>query len=289
MNTCLENDSLKVEVSSLGAELQSILGKSDQLEYLWQGDATHWARRSPVLFPIVGRLEDDGFKFKNEEYSLGQHGFARNKEFNLIEKTSEKLVFELTEDKETLEVYPFPFTFRLVYRLVENRLTLNYEVQNTGNEELLFSIGAHPAFNCPLYPSEKRSDYSLVFEKKEVQKRQLLESGTRTGETRLVLEDEDVLSISDELFEEDALVFQGLRSKEITLQRKSEPVLTMEFEGFPYFGIWSKSSASPFICLEPWYGIADHMNHNHVLAEKEGIIALASGDTFECAFKLTIH
>ncbi len=285
----LQNDWLQVNVSEAGAELQNIIKNAQNTEYLWQGDAAHWARRSPVLFPIVGALKDGYFTVEGERYAMGQHGFARDAHFALKERRNNALTFELASSKETLEHYPFDFALCIQYILKQHSLTICYSVTNTGESVLPFSIGAHPAFNCPLYPSEKRSDYSLVFEKKEVQKRQLLESGTRTGETRLVLEDEDVLSISDELFEEDALVFQGLRSKEITLQRKSEPVLTMEFEGFPYFGIWSKSSASPFICLEPWYGIADHMNHNHVLAEKEGIIALASGDTFECAFKLTIH
>lgn len=286
MNTSLENDSLKVEVSSLGAELQSILGKSDQLEYLWQGDATHWARRSPVLFPIVGRLEDDGFKFKNEEYSLGQHGFARNKEFNLIEKTSEKLVFELTEDKETLEVYPFPFTFRLVYRLVENRLTLNYEVQNTGNEELLFSIGAHPAFNCPMLANEKRSDYFLTFNENESAERQLIDAGIRSGAKELVLDQADTIHVAEDLFERDALIFDQLNSDQIVLRSETREFVTVKFKGFKYLGIWSKSATSPFVCIEPWLGIADHKDHNQDLSQKEGIISLEANGTHSSEFEM---
>lgn len=285
----IQNDLLNVNVSNLGAELQNIIKRSNSQEYLWQGDPSHWARRSPILFPIVGALKDGYFTIDNNVFRMSQHGFARDMQFNLTEKTDDTLVFELVSNEETKANYPFDFSLSIHYALNERQLFTQYTVRNTGAKILPFSIGAHPAFNCPLLPNERRNEYSLLFEKSETLDRHLLVSGIRSGETRPLLEDENVLAISDNLFDEDALVFTNLRSNSITIQKEETPFLTMYFKGFPYYGIWSKSSSSPFVCLEPWYGIADHSSHNNVLAEKEGIIKLDEGELFQCDYTLTVH
>lgn len=168
-------------------------------------------------------------------------------------------------------------------------MTVGYSVSNPGTENLYFSIGAHPAFNCPLHADEKRSDYDLVFEKLESIESQLIESGIRTGDTKPVLNNQTTLKITDDLFEEDALILEDLKSDSITIQKGEKPILTMHFKGFPYFGIWSKNEQSPFVCLEPWFGIADHQDHDHDYKKKEGVICLESGEDFQCNYSLIIY
>jgi len=164
-------------------------------------------------------------------------------EFTVAESSETELIYELRSNDETLKKYPFDFTLEIKYTLEQNQLGVQYRVINIESGDLPFSIGAHPAFNCPLLPGEQRSDYSLVFEAKEHVERQLINGGTRNGKTRQVLTNENVLQITDDLFAEDALIFEGLESDVITIQKGEAPILSMNFEGFPYFGIWSKNAS----------------------------------------------
>ena len=285
----LQNDHLQISVSTLGAELQNMIHQKNKVEYLWQGDPAHWGRRSPVLFPIVGALKEGKYKAKGKTYEMSQHGFARNMEFELKESTENSLTYALASNEETLESYPYEFVLTIKYVLQENQLTVQFKIENPANKDLHFSIGAHPAFNCPLYPGEQRSDYSLQFEKSESISRQMIVGGTRNGETRPVLNRENTLDIAENLFDEDALIFEGLRSDRISIQKGDQPFLSMDFKGFPYFGIWSMSQKSPFVCLEPWHGIADHDDHSQQYAEKEGIIKLSAQEVFQSEYHLMVH
>ncbi|MEM6643114.1 MAG: aldose 1-epimerase family protein [Bacteroidota bacterium] len=285
----LENEHLKVSCAPKGAELQSIINKSTQVEYLWQGDPHYWGRRAPVLFPIVGALKEGKYFFDDAEYSLGQHGFARDHNFKVLASDTHSLKYQLRHSNETLKVFPFHFLLEIQYTLVGNILNVQYTVHNNGSSKMYFSIGAHPAFNCPLGAHSRRDECRIVFEKKEQAERQFLEGGVRTGETATVLHGTNELLLTDDLFDRDALIFQELSSNSITLNEKESPLLTMRFTGFPYLGIWSKNRSSPFVCLEPWYGIADHQDHSQSLKEKEGIIPLSSEEHFTCAFEVEFH
>ena len=285
----IQNEILEIQVSQQGAELQNIIKKSTHVEYLWQGDASHWGRRSPVLFPIVGGLKEGYYTYEDKKFELGQHGFARDMWFELTEQKDDMLTYTLKSSNQTQALFPFKFLLSIQYELIQNELIVRYIVENTDSKSLLFSIGAHPAFNCPLFPNDQKSDYSVVFEANETQETQLLVSGTRSGESSPILNEEKTLRISDDLFDQDALILSNLKSERISIHKGDSPLLTMEFKGFPYFGIWSKSATSPFVCLEPWHGIADHIDHNHELAEKEGIISLAPKETFQTEYKLIVH
>ncbi|MEM6321543.1 MAG: aldose 1-epimerase family protein [Bacteroidota bacterium] len=290
MITTLENEYLRIAVKSHGAELCSLVKKVSGVEYLWQADAKFWGRHAPVLFPIVGRLQNDQYLFKGKIYEMKQHGLARNLPFELIEQKADCLVFELTDSAETKTSYPFSFSLRISYTLSGKRLQIGYEVLNTNDQEALhFSIGGHPAFRCPLNVEENRSDYQLVFSQKELAAKQLLDNGIRNRQIDLVLRNSRYLPISDNLFDDDALVFQHLESESVTLQRGHIAILTFHFTGFPYLGIWSKNQQSPFVCIEPWFGVADHVNHSQILKEKEGIINLTPKGTFSCAYAVEIH
>lgn len=277
----LENDYLKVSLNAKGAELQGLYSKETEIEYLWNADPKYWAKHSPVLFPIVGSLKDDHFKYKGKSYELPRHGFARDHVFNIEKTSSAEAIFTLTQSDETLKVYPFHFELKLIYKLIDRKLNLTYEVINTGNETLLFSIGAHPAFAVPNTPNTNYEDYYLAFNTDEKLTYWKLEDGLVANETGTIELDGHKLNLKHELFYNDALVFKTMQSSCISLlNNKNDYGLHFHFEDFPFFGIWAAKDA-PFICLEPWCGVADGVNHDHQLQRKEGITSLAPGKNWE--------
>jgi galactose mutarotase-like enzyme len=251
-----------------------------------------WPRYAPVLFPIVGKLKDNAFVFEGKEYALSQHGFARDRVFEMTESDPNSCLFQLVSDEESKQVYLFDFVFKIRYTLDKNKLTTQYTVINPSTETLFFSVGAHPGFNCPLLPKEKMESYYLEFEQPEYQLTEL-SNGLRTDATRKLEMFENKLYLSEQLFENDALVFENNQINRVSLcSTKNKHKITLECEGWPYFGIWSKSGTGfkqQFICLEPWCGIADKESTNGQLAEKEGVIALEPGKTFDCSFAVTIE
>ena len=285
----IENDFLRISAKDQGGELTSIFKKSTETEYLWQADPTFWKRHAPVLFPIVGRLKDDEYKVGEKSYTMKQHGLARNLNFSMIRNDGYSIIFELKSTPQTLKQYPFPFILHIQYTLKENDLIVFYRVTNPAKTPLYFSIGGHPAFNCPIHEGAKRSDYQLVFDKKETAATQRLTNGIRNNKKVSVLKKEQAFKITKKLFDEDALVFKNLKSSKVSLQKGKKKVLTFDFEGFPYLGIWSMNQVSPFVCIEPWYGVADKKNHNQQISEKEGIIKLKGKESFDCLHTITIH
>lgn len=285
----LQNSYLKITAKAPGAELTSIVKKATNTEYLWQANPTYWGRHAPVLFPIVGKLKDNTYILGKKSYTMKQHGLARNSTFKLVENDGFSLYYELKSNKETLQQYPFPFQLLIQYTLKGKDLIVFYRVTNPSTKPLYFSVGGHPAFNCPLLKGEKRSDYQLVFAQKESATTQRLTDGNRNGVTVPILKNDKVLPITNTLFDEDALIFDKLKSSKVHLQKGNKKVLSFDFEGFPYLGIWSKNRKSPFVCIEPWYGIADSTFHNQQLKEKEGIIILEGKKNFECFYVITIH
>lgn len=285
----LSNQIIKIEVAPKGAELQSIFHKQHQLEYMWSGDTDYWGKKSPVLFPIVGELKNKKYVYQNKEYSLGRHGFAREMEFELSERTANSLTFILNHSHETLKNYPFSFSFSLKYTLIENIVQITYIVKNTDNKEMFFSVGGHPAFKVPLMPATNFEDYYLLFEVVESAGISPLSSGGLIEDSTIpFLTNTDKLLLTKELFAKDALVFKNLQSKSISIvSDKTSHGLKISFEGFPYMGIWSTKGAD-FVCIEPWCGIADSVSASGLLEEKEGINRLASGEAFERAFSVEV-
>ena len=83
----IENEQLKIGVKEQGCELTSIFSKKDNTERLWQGDKSIWNGQSPILFPVIGRLLDDKYILDGKEYEMPKHGFARNLQWSLKEKS----------------------------------------------------------------------------------------------------------------------------------------------------------------------------------------------------------
>ncbi len=272
----LENSEYKIGILSHGAELRSVVNKASNREYIWHADASVWNRSSPVLFPFVGRLKDDQYVYQGKTYHLPQHGFARNYDFEVIEHSPSKIILELNSNHETLANYPFHFKLQLIYVLQENALALSYRVENTGEENMFFSIGAHPAFVL----DDDIDSYFIQFDEEEKFNRHLLQGGLRNHLQEPVFIQKCMLKLRKDYFEQDAIVVKDMQSSTLSIvNAKGKKIVSLSADQFPYYGIWSKAPY-PFICLEPWEGVADAIDSTGELSQKEGILQLLSSEVF---------
>jgi galactose mutarotase-like enzyme len=286
----INNESLSISIKEIGAELCSIISQGSGKEYMWQADPDVWAAHAPNLFPIIGCLRDGSFVYKEKEYPCPKHGFIRkNNNISIAEKTATKASFLLQYSDDTLQVYPFKFEYWINFVLKGNVLNIAHSVVNRGDEDMLFSLGGHPAFRCPINENENYSDYFLEFEKPEtVQSWQVQKDGLIGKDTVPVFDTPTVIGLHPHLFDNDALVFKRLNSRRVSLKsRKSNQVLTVYFREFNYLGIWAKPNAS-FVCIEPWLGIADSYNSDRKFQNKEGLISLEPGQVFDATYSIEI-
>jgi galactose mutarotase-like enzyme len=252
---------------------------------MWNGNAEFWPRHSPVLFPIVGGLLDDSFIYKNQEYTLAKHGFARDMDFKVVNATQTEASLTLESSEETLQSYPFNFVLKLTYKLDGSRVLISYSVENTSKDTMYFSIGSHPAFNVPLVENTTYEDYYLEFNEKETSVRHNLNGNILDG-TVPYLDNQNTLPLKASLFYNDAVIFDDLKSTRISIKSNKTPHgLHYNFDGFPYMGIWASKDA-PFVCIEPWCGLPDLANHTKKIEDKKGIISLDSSATWEKTWSL---
>lgn len=284
----IASDRLRAVIHPLGAELQELTHCETGLNYLWSGDPAYWGKFSPVLFPIVGSLKNGRYSINGSTYALPRHGFAREKLFAAQQLSASEAVFRLTEDASTLALYPFRFELVLSYKLEANRLIVTYQVRNTDDQPIWFCLGAHPAFAVPLSNGLAYSDYSLRFNAAEKTGRFALEDGLLQNHTEPLLNDETDLPLSPELFVQDAIVLKGLRSNTVSLVSSTDPHgWTFDFSGWPHLGIWAAKNA-PFVCIEPWQGHADTVDHEGDFTKKEGVVKLEVGEKWEREWSLVI-
>ena len=276
----LKYGNVEIAVADRGAELRSY--KVNGEEFMWDRQPEFWAASSPVLFPFVGTIKNGAYSFDGEKYEIStRHGFARTEDFELVEKTENSLKFRFSSNKETLEKYPFEFELFITYTIVGNTLEIGYNVVNKNDSDMYFSLGTHPAFALDVNNDIKLSDYYLEFEKNETSKKyKLNEKGLVLDEKVDCLNNENKLHITETVFDDDAIIFEGLKSEKVAIKNsKNSKELSVEYKGFPYVAFWSKSKA-PFMCIEPWYGISDFENTSGKLEEKIGILKLEAGEEF---------
>ncbi|EAG4431751.1 aldose 1-epimerase family protein [Listeria monocytogenes] len=286
----LENEVLLVEMKTAGAELTRIFHKDTGLEYLWNADSKFWGRHSPVLFPTVGRLVEDTYLVDGKPYHLGQHGFARDRDFQVVEQTEKSVRFELDADEDSLAVYPYKFKLSIIYTIEKNTVAVSYEVENTDNKRIYFSIGAHPAFNLPLTDGTTFEDYYLDFGTEENLETLCLEGPYRSGEIKKVVDEAArYLPLNYDLFKNDALIFEALKQKEMTIKSDKTPhFVKVSFPEFPFVGVWTAKARTPLLCIEPWYGIADGAGESVELRDKAGIEHLEPEAIFASEYEITV-
>jgi galactose mutarotase-like enzyme len=285
----LENKYIIVKAKQAGAELTSLYMKEEATEYLWQADPTHWGRHAPILFPIVGRLNDNTCYVDSNAYHMTQHGFARDMNFDIWKQEKDSISFILHSNEETKQKYPYDFALVVSYTLQEKSVIVTYEVQNKQDGRMHFSIGAHPAFNVPLVDGETFEDYVLTFPQEEKMDTYLLHSGQLSLEKQTLMDAAKTIPLTRELFDIDTIILENMKNNEITLySTKSKKYVRMQFAGFPYLGIWTQAGNAPFLCIEPWFGISDVVGKPRELQEKKGIEILAANETFSCTYTITI-
>ena len=268
----IKNSSLAVTISSMGAEITSV--KKGEKELIWQADPNVWKGHAPLLFPICGGLKEDKFIYGGKSYIMPKHGFARNSESEVETASENSATFLLKSNDETKKCYPFDFELRVIYSLIENELTVTYDIKNTTDGDMYFSIGSHEAYSCP----DGISEWSVIFDKEEDLIATPVDGPLLTYDENVLAKNTRILPLKDEYFEIDALVFQNLKSRKLTLKNdKIGYQIGLDFDGFPYLLIWTKPNAK-YICLEPWCGIPDFLDSDFDITKKKGIICLRKGE-----------
>lgn len=286
----LENEWIKLETESAGAELKSLVRKSDKREYMWHGDKQFWGRTSPILFPVVGGLKNKKYRWNGKEYEMGQHGFARDMEFAVKENTKDSIWFALKANEETKKCYPFDFSLELGYQLEKQTVRVLWKVTNEGTGEMPFSIGGHPAFMCPILENTKQTDYYLKFDTDEVLQCDVIEDGLIGNTLKEYKLEDGYLKITSDLFDMDALVPEHNQAQEVSLcLPDKKPYVTVRFDA-PLFGVWSPAKKeAPFICIEPWYGRADRADFDKELQEREWGNTVEEKESFEAFYEIEIQ
>ena len=290
MEYTIQNDYLTVSISDMGAELMSIKSK-DGCEYLWQGDSKYWSGRAPIMFPICGRLFGGEYTYLGKTYTLPNHGFARKSLFALKSASLSFVTLELTSNEETKKVYPFDFVLDVTFSLKDNSLNVKYEVKNTDDKEIIFSVGGHPAFNVPLDKGLSFEDFYVEFNK-------------RCNAVRVDFSPTCFLTHNDkpynpkgtkridlrhDLFDDDAIFLYNV-SKEITLASdKSQRSVTMSFDGMKYIGLWhAVKTDAPYVCIEPWTSVPATDGQIDDLLTKEEMVHLPIGYTYKNSYSVKI-
>ena len=286
----LKNSRLTVEIDDLGAQLCSVKSPGGT-EYIWQADPAIWGRHAPLLFPVIGRLQNGQYTHKGQTYSISSHGFARDSRFETAEHTDTRAVFRLTHSPETLAVYPFPFVLTVTYTLEDNRLTKTCRVDNPGGGELLFELGGHDGFRAPLEPGETMDDYAILLPG--------LESITPYGMDAQCMTtpkgptfplEGGRLPLKPSTFGLDTVILDQLPQRRAILADKAGRArVTMDFPDFPYLGIWTQGKPfdTNYVCIEPWSTLPDAVFVGRGLEDKQGVCRLAPGQSRELSYTTT--
>lgn len=288
--TILENSRLRLTVDSLGAQMMS-LQNLDGREYLWQGDPRYWCERAPVLFPFVGRLTGNSYRYGGQVYSMGIHGFAAHQDFSCLCPEPNRLVLELTDNRETREQYPFAFCLKIIYELIKDRVQVTYQVENTGTGMLPFGIGGHPGFRVPLEEGEQFDDYILEFTGGCQPDRvgftpQVFLSGQ---DQPYSLKEGKYLPLRHDLFDEDAVILKNM-SREVALRSRLSPHgVQVSYPDMPYLGLWHvPNTDAPYLCIEPWSSLPARQDVVEDFACKSDLIQLGPGKTYVNTWSITI-
>lgn len=289
MRYVLENEILRVEIDSFGAELKSVKNKATNQEYMWQGDPQYWGRTSPILFPFVGSLKDKTYTYDGKTYSMGQHGFARDMEHELICKTETEIYFELNSNEETMQKYPFEFILGLGYQLNGSELDVNWHVFNPStNKTLHFSIGAHPAFNCPIHGEENKAGYKFYFGgANEIHHHGHTDTGLSIEEDIVLALENHRATITPEFFDGSTYIIEGPQTNEIGVEDpEGNRFITVRFD-MPVVALWSPPGKNaPFLCIEPWFGRCDAYDFDGTLEERAFNNALEAGNQFHTFYTI---
>ena len=266
----LNNGTLEVQIDKIGAEIRKVT--KDGIDRMWSGNPEYWSGVSPLLFPICGGLPNDEYTYNGQTYKMPKHGFVRRLTFEVEATADDTATFMFSSNEETLKIFPWKFELRIKYTLIREKIKVEYFVLNKSDDTMYYSIGSHEAYDCP----EGIEAYDIVLEKEEALESYILDGTILSGETQTILISGNVLSLKEEYFLNDALIFKNIQSKKASLvNRTTGQITTVLFPESKYLLLWHPVGA-PFMCIEPWEGICSTKGDSNDITEKEGIIALES-------------
>ena len=287
MSVTIGNAKLSARFVKMGAELKSLVEHATGTEYIWQSDPQWWTGAAPILFPIVGGLKNDQYRFEGRTCSMPSHGIVRKKEWTFVGSDAAGATFETASSEETREMYPFDFRLRVCYRLGDSSLAIRYEVANTGKGKMYFSIGSHPAFNLP-FAGGCPEHYYFHFSEPEDMERYFFKDGMHLNETEPIFNNSRQIFMTRTLFDRGAIIFKNPRSKAVTIvNSRNTRRIRVRTDGVPYLALWAPPGA-PLACVEPWHGIPDNIDTDGEFKTKEGIMALDAGATWTTGYTIDI-
>ncbi len=273
----IQNDQLRVAINSYGAELYSAF--CNGCEYIWQGDSEYWAGRSPILFPICGRLFEGKYTFEGKTYDMDIHGFAKDTEFQVVERNDRKITLKIGSNESTMKIYPFDFEFFITYTVTSNMLRTSVRIVNTGNEVLPATFGGHPGFRAPLGDGGFEDCYLEFGDVCSPDHMIFSDDCLNTGNKRAIpLEKGRILRLNHSMFDNDGIFMSG-QADSVTLRSTADTrSMTIRYTGIPYLGLWHKpKSDAPYICIEPVCGLPAYEGRTDDLATKNDMFQLPVG------------
>lgn len=288
----IENDLIRVQISDIGAELQSVYGKKDGTEYLWQGDPAYWSGRAYNLFPICGRLTEGKYTYRGKTYEMNLHGFARKTKFSVEEQKPDSITFRLKADEVTRAQYPFDFDLKLRYTLDGPSVTTAFEIKNEGGEPMIFAVGGHPGFNVPMGEDIPFTDYFLEFDCAQPAEAIVMSPTCYTTHEAepFPLEDGKRLVLRHNLFDNDAVVLQNM-CKSVTLKSKTGgKFVRLDFPDMNYLGLWhAPKTEAPYLCIEPWTSVPAYDGEVDDLETKRDMLRLEPGGVYTNSYTIFIN
>lgn len=288
----IENELIKVDLGEEGGELFRIKGKINNVDFLWNGRKYGWPLSSPTLFPIIGKVKNNIYRINDNKFKMSQHGFASRLNHELIYKDDNSIEFQLKYCRKTLKRYPFKFILKSKYTLDNNTINIKFTVENIDNKDIIFTLGSHPTFICPLSKNEEVDNYYLEFNEYEecAKVLSITKDDFLTGEEKEYIVNNNKMFLSENTFKNGTLIFNNLKSNKVSLKCKNRSeYVTVDFSEFRYLSMWATENTKPFICIEPWLGHADYDDFEGDFREKEGNIILESGKVFACEYKIIIN
>ncbi len=292
MQHIIENEFLSIAVNTKGAEMCNITNKETGTPILWTGDVDVWPKHAPILFPYCGKLKNNCFTINNVQYEGGAHGFARDLEHIVLEKTQTSIKLILEANVLTMEKWPYAFGLISTYTLQGKTLLHNVEIINDGNEKMPFGFGFHPGFMCPFDDISNIQDYDIVFDETETPRviHTDMYTGLLTDKTSVLFEGKSVLPLNDTMFNLGSICLTDLKSKNISLcNRTTNKKIVFNIENFDYVLLWSKPDKIKFLCIEPWHTLPDSENSSGEWQQKQPQIVLMPEEKFTTCMSITFE
>lgn len=290
----LENNDIVISINEMGAELKSVFSKENQIEYIWSGEKGSFKKSAPNLFPFIGNIkyEEIDYPYNGERKILPmtKHGFARDLEFQIVEKSATKVVFQLEPNNYTKERYPYKFSLKIIYEIVKNQVIHRYLVKNNDLNKMYYEIGGHTAFNCNYNNDLNIENYYLEFDNEEVKQYVIDSENNSFLSEKYSKVNIDKFYLSKEKFKKDAFVFEGIKVSKVKLKHlNTKHGVDFQYENLPILTLWTNLDSSEFICLEPWAGMTDFSNNSRKVEEKNYIETLNFNEEKEYIQKIKVY